>query len=188
MNKYQKAKSREIWDIMRADVQHWVTYKEAKRKWRSGIRAFLVDDSMNAWVSAELGHLGMSRARLHELGQAYRKILMYCTERNLHVRFFHESRYDEVVLRFSGWSLAGTKYSVACRVSGAQLRQYANSLDGVVDHILERVNNQLRNYCFPPVIKPGTDLNTVYSRATLYPWDCRLVEPVLGKVIVTKTE
>lgn len=40
MNKYQKEKSHEIRDIMRADKFGRTTYKEAKRKWRKGIRAF----------------------------------------------------------------------------------------------------------------------------------------------------
>lgn len=37
MNKYQKAKSREIRDIMRKLRK--VTYKEAKRRWKDGFRA-----------------------------------------------------------------------------------------------------------------------------------------------------
>jgi hypothetical protein len=38
MNKYQKEKSREIRDIMRTDPWRKMSYKEAKRKWRNGIR------------------------------------------------------------------------------------------------------------------------------------------------------
>lgn len=39
MNKHQKQKSREIKDIMRTDVWRKMSYKEAKRKWKNGMRA-----------------------------------------------------------------------------------------------------------------------------------------------------
>lgn len=42
MNKYQKEKSRQIKDIMRADPGHRMSYKEAKRIWRKVARSFLL--------------------------------------------------------------------------------------------------------------------------------------------------
>lgn len=154
MNRYQKEKSREIRDIMRSDKWGRMTYKEARRKWRSGIRAFLVDSRMNAWVVTKLGHLGMSRSRLRELGQAYRKIIMYCAERNLGVNFYHEPRFDDIVLRFYGWSLTGQKYSVAHTIRVDQIRQYAGALDSMVDYILGQVNKELQEVCFPSPVQP----------------------------------
>ena len=96
MNKYQKEKSREIRDIMRADYLyplHRYTYKEAKKRWRKGIRAFRVGD-MWMWKAADMGRLGFNRAKLREVGQAYYKISEFCIRNG----YTLDCRYDSYLM------------------------------------------------------------------------------------------
>lgn len=187
MNKYQKEISREIKDIMRSDHWHKMTYKEARRKWRSGIRAFLVDNHTDSWVAGNFHHLGLSRSRLRELGRAYRKIIMYCAERNLHVHFYHDPPLDYMTIRFSGWSLSGQKYSIAHNIHGVQIRQFAGSLEYITNYILEKVNNELRECCFPSPIR--SDIFEL-SRNAINPYygEKILINPPVGIVRVSKGE
>jgi hypothetical protein len=163
MNKYQKEKSREIRDIMRANPWRKMSYKEAKRQWRKGIRAFRVGEPrMNGWLTGDLAHLGFSRSKMRELGEAYYKILRYCGERNLGFSCRYEYWADSYMLRFNGWSVDGKQYCVRHAVSGTLLRQYRGSLMNIVHRVLDETNCRLQEFIFPSVIKPsdmGLDLD-----------------------------
>lgn len=189
MNKYQKERSREIRDIMRSDGFGRMTYKEARRKWRAGIRAFRIGD-MYAWKAVDLGRFRFSREKLKEVGRAYYKILMYCAERGLTFTCDYKSYYDYYLLSFKGKSFDDMRYRVDHSVT-VDLIQCATSLVDLTDYILEKVNAELREFTLPSVVKfeTGSDVlkynpDILYPRMTLHPWDCRLVEPVLGKIIV----
>lgn len=153
MNKYQKEKSREIRDIMRSDNWRRMTYKEAKRKWRKGIRAFRIGD-MYAWKAANLSHLGFSRKQLKEIGKAYHKISLYSTNRNLIFDCYHEVHVDSYILRFTGWAYNGKKFGIGQVVSCDQIRQYSGSLLDITHRVLEEVECRRKQFVFPSEIKP----------------------------------
>lgn len=183
MNKYQKEKSREIRDIMRSDGFGRMTYKEAKRKWRKGIRAFRIGD-MYAWKEADISHLGFNRKQLQEAGRAFYKILTYCSERNLGFNCFYEAGVDSYILRFTGRSVDGKRFGIMHAVNGESIRYYAGSLSTLTHRMLDEINCRLQKFIFPDVIK--TDLNTesLYPRMTVHPWNQESVESVLGNLVV----
>lgn len=183
MNKYQKEKSREIRDIMRSDGFGRMTYKEAKRKWRNGIRAFRIGD-MYAWMAADIAHLGFSRGKLREVGQAYNKVLAYCGERNLGLMCYYVAVSDHYTLRFSGWSADGKKFAVMHAVSGDTIQHCKGSLLDITHRVLEEVNCRLQEFIFPSVVKTDLNAESLYPRMTLHPWDLRTPEAVFGKIIV----
>lgn len=183
MNKYQKEKSREIRDIMRSNYPLKTTYKQAKRKWRKGVRAFRIGD-MYAWKEADLAHLGFNRKQLQELGEAFYKILTYCGERNLGFNCFYEANVDSYVLRFTGRSVDGKSFGIMRAVNGYSIRYYAGSLLEITHRMLDEVNYRLQKFIFPDVIK--TDLNTesLYPRMILHDWKIARSEDVFCKIIV----
>lgn len=183
MNKYQKERSREIRDIMRSDRWGRMTYKEAKRKWRNGVRAFRIGD-MYDWKAADISHLGFSRKQLKEVGQAYYKILKYCAERGLTFDCVHDRYFDFYEMSFKGRTVDGKHYRVNQKVTGELVRQCTGRLVDLTDHVLENVNVQLREFTLPSVIKTDIGAERLYPRMTIHPWDYRSVESVLGKVLV----
>lgn len=201
MNKYQKLKSREIKDIIRADhyegapVSPWMfgrmSYKQARREWKRGIRAFRVGNTW-IWKAANLGHLGFNREKLREVGQAYYKISEYCICNGLTLNCRYEACFDSYLLRFTGWLPDGRKYGVGHSVTAALLRQYAASLVDIAEHVIQAVDHEFTKAgyiphrttivdMYPPIIRKPESLE---PQMTLHPWDCRLVEPVLAKIIV----
>lgn len=183
MNKYQKEKSREIRDIMRSDRFGRMTYKEAKRKWRKGIRAFPVG-VLNAWRAENLAHLGFSRNKLLELGQAYHKLIIYCTARGLEFTCDYKYYFDSYELSFKGKSFDGRRYRVNHSVTGALLRNCKVSLVDLTDYILEKVNVQLREFTLPSVVKTDFNTESLYPRMILHDWKLVNPEAVFGKIIV----
>ena len=201
MNKYQKARSREIKDIIRADhyegapASPWrlgrMSYKQARREWKRGIRAFRVGNTW-MWKAADLGSLGFNRAKLREVGQAYYKISEYCICNGLTLDSKYESCFDAYLLKFTGWLPDGQKYRVGHSVTVDLLRQYTGNLIDIAEHILNIVGREFTKAgyiphrttiadMYPPILRLPESLE---PRMTLHPWDCRLVEPVLGKIIV----
>ena len=183
MNKHQKEKSREIRDIMRSDKWGRMTYKEARRKWRKGVRAFRIGDTYT-WKAADISHLGFSRKQLKEVGKAYHKVLVYCSERSLLFSCYYEACFDSYVLRFSGWSVDGKKYGISQSITGDLIRQYRGSLMDITERLLETVNDRLREFTLPSVIKTESSVGSLYPRMTIYPWDARSVENVFSQIIV----
>lgn len=183
MNKHQKEKSREIRDIMRSDGFGRMTYKEAKRKWKKGIRAFRIGD-MHAWKAADISHLGFSHKQLKEVGKAYYKVLVYCSDRRLLFSCYYESCFDSYVLRFSGLSVDGKKYGISQSITGDLIRQYRGSLMDITERLLEMVNHRLREFTLPSVVKTDIDEKSLYPRIVIHPWDARSVENVFSKIIV----
>lgn len=189
MNKYQKEKSREIRDIMRTDLFGRMTYKEAKRKWRNGIRAFRVGNpKMNTWIVKDLAHLGFSRSKLMELSRAYHKVLKYCAERNLGFTCSYDPYFDHYDLRFNGWSVDRKKYTVMHSVTGACIRQCRGSLMDIAELVLEKVNRQLQEFVFPSVIKAPVEIESLYPKLVLHDWKIQNPEAVFGKIIAQRVE
>lgn len=169
MNKYQKERSREIRDIMRTDLFGRMTYKEAKRKWRKGIRAFRVGDT-HIWEAFDLARLGFSRSKMREVGQAYHKIAECCAKNELkfHCSYAHHF-LDEYILDFRGTDYnTGRQFGITHRVSSGVLRQERCSLAFLAEHIIEEVDCQLKandirsvklkKLEWRPVFKPGASI------------------------------
>lgn len=161
MNKYQKEKSREIRDIMRTDKWGKMTYKEAKRKWRNGIRAFPAGSTL-PYKAFDLGKFGLSRSKLRELRQAYAEIVKYAVAHGLDFRWEFESPFDQYVLRFTGTNYnTGERHGFRTAVSGDAIRQSTCSLVFLAKYILERLDREVQiygiglkpefNYKFTPV-------------------------------------
>lgn len=183
MNKYQKEKSREIRDIMRSGGFDRMTYKEAKRTWRKGIRAFQIGDTYT-WKAVNIAHLGFNRKQLKEVGQAYHKILTYCTERGLTFTCDYKYYLDFYELSFRGKSFDGRRYGVNHPVTGALLRNCKVSLVDLTDYILEKVNVQLREFTLPSVVKTDLNIESLYPRMILHDWKLINPEAVFSKIIV----
>lgn len=186
MNRYQKEKSREIRDIMRTDKWGRMTYKEAKRKWRKGIRAFRIGDSY-IWKAADLSHLGLSRSRLTELGRAYGKIMKYANERGLIFTCEYEPFFDSYQLRFKG-TMNGRRYGISHSVTGCVLRLYGGPFTDIADRVRDEVNHKLQEFHFPSVAKPVPEIESLYPRMTIHPWEPMSVEEVLSKLVEGKGE
>lgn len=180
MNKYQKEKSREIRDIMRTDPWRRMTYKEAKRKWRKGIRAFKVGD---AWIAKDLARYGLSRRQIMEIGRVWYKFLKYCAARNLGFTCQNQPYLHCLELRFNGWSADNKKYSISYKVSYFDIRQYRGNIMEFVDYILYEVNRRVQEFVFPSTIKPSP-MSLDLDRRMLFS-DAKLMRPeaVFGKIV-----
>lgn len=182
MNKRQKEKSREIRDIMRTDKWGRMTYKEAKRKWRKGIRAFKIGDE---WVSEDLARFGFTRSKLMEAGRAYHEILKYCGERNLDFRCRHIHPTDSYELTFYGRSAYGKRYCVSYSVTGDSLCYCRGSFIDFVRHVLDEVNRRLQEFVFPSVIKqPSFDIWEGHPKIIIHDWKPLNPEAVFAKIVV----
>lgn len=182
MNKYQKEKSREIRDIMRANYPLKVTYKEAKRKHRKGIRAFRIGE-MYAWKEADMSHIGFNRKQLRDVGKAFYKVLTYCGERNLAFNCYYEANVDSYILRFTGRSVDGKRFGIMHAVNGDSIRYYVGSLLDIVHRVLEEVNCRLQKFIFPDVIKTDLNAESLYPRIILHDWKITSPETALCKII-----
>ena len=177
MNKYQKARSREIKDIIRADpyegapVSPWrfgrMSYKQARREWKRGIRAFRVGNTW-VWKAADMGHLGFDREKLREVGQAYYKIYEFAIRNSYTLDCRYDSYFDACLLKFSGWLPDGQKYSTGASLTSDLLRHYRGSLVDIAENIINAVDREFtkRGYIarrttiaemYPPIFrKPGS--------------------------------
>lgn len=167
MNKYQKERSREIRDIMRSDGFGRMTYKEAKRKWRKGIRAFRIGD-MYAWKAADISHLGFTHKQLKEVGKAYHEIIKYCAKNSLAFTCQYEPYFDSYQLGFRGRSLDGKMYSQRHSVTATLLRQYTGSVVDIAEYVLHAVDHELQKSGF--IVPADTEIQSMYPRMTLPPW------------------
>lgn len=182
MNRHQKEKSREIKDIMRTDVWRKMSYKEAKRKWKSGIRAFRVGDAY-IWKAANLAGLGYTREQMRDLGQAYKKVIDYAVDRDLRFDCYYDSSTNAYTLRFKGVNGRGIHYGISYTVSSYELCQMRGSLEQLTHHILDEVNCQLQEFMFPPVVKKETiSVEDLWPRIFIPddPHALKPIEPVLG--------
>jgi hypothetical protein len=182
MNKYQKERSREIRDIMRTDVWDKMTYKEARRQWRSGIRAFRCGDT-HIWKSYNLAHLGFSRSKMREVGQAYYKIYEYCVRNGLTFTCEYEPFFDSYQFRFKGGYLQGRPmYASGHAIARDRIMRYGGSVVDIADWILKELDRQLTNSGF---IAPehGNSLKSLYPRMIVHPFEPRSVEVVFGGIV-----
>lgn len=182
MNKHQKEKSREIRDIIRTDVLHEMSYKEAKRQWRNGIRAFRCGDTY-IWKSYNLAHLGFSRSKLREVGQAYYKIYEYCSRNGLNFTCEYEPFFDSYQFRFKGGYLHGhPMYASGHAISRYSITRYAGHVSDIADRILDELDRQLRNSGFVfSDSKPS--LKSIYPKMIIHPFEPRSVEAVFGGIV-----
>lgn len=167
MNKYQKEKSREIRDIMRTDKWGKMTYKEARRKWRNGIRAFPVG-AASLYESFDLGRLGLSRNKMRELGQAYSDIATYSAMHGLNFRCYLDSHFDQYILRFTGRNYnTGKSYGFSASVTSDLIRQSTCSLVFLAKYILEQLDHEVKTHGIG--IKPEYRYIPVYDSMVLQP-------------------
>jgi hypothetical protein len=157
-----------------------MTYKEAKRKWRKGIRAFKFGDE---WVAKDLARFGFTRSKLMEAGRAYYEILKYCSERNLDFRCRHIHPIDSYELVFCGRSVDGKRYCVSYTVTRDSFCYCGGSLMDLVHHVLDKVNRRLQEFVFPSVIKKPGNVESLHPRMSIHPWNCQSVEQVLGAIV-----
>lgn len=182
MNRHQKQKSREIKDIMRTDKWGRMTYKEAKRKWKSGIRAFRVGDSY-IWKAANLAALGYTREQMRDIGAAYEKVLKYAAERDLRFDCYYEAATNAYILRFKGVNGRGIHYGVSYAVGGYELRRMRGSLGQLTHRVLDEVNCRLQKFIFPPVAKKETvEIESWYPRIFI-PDDPHALKPIPRELI-----
>lgn len=167
MNKRQKEKSREIRDIMRTDRWRKMTYKEAKRKWRKGVRAFPVGTS-HMYESFDLGRLGLSRSKMRELGQAYAKIVEYSVMHGLDFECEYSTTLDQYTLHFKGKNyITGKCYRFGARIGTTEITQVACSLDSLADYILRQLDHEVEINGIGP--KPEYRYIPVYDSMVLQP-------------------
>lgn len=123
MNRHQKQKSREIKDIMRTDVWRKMSYKEAKRQWKKGIRAFPVGYIFPKWVKFDVARLGFDRERLRELGQAIFMLIVHAESKNMTLTVEYEPFFNSYKLRFEGKSIEGKPFGYSNAVTVDLLRE-----------------------------------------------------------------
>ena len=144
MNKYRKEKSREIRDIMRTDPWRRMSYKEAKRKWRKGIRAFPVG-AARLYKSFDLCRLGLSRSKIREFGQAYTDIVKYSTAHGLDFRLEYETHFDTYVFYFTGMNyITGKRYGFRGSIASDVIRQSTCSFAFLAKYILEQLDHEVK--------------------------------------------
>lgn len=152
MNRYRKVISREIKDIMRTDKWGRMTYKEAKRKWKAGIRAFPIGPDQR-WVEFEVGRLGFNRDRLRELGQAVYMLISYASGKGMKLTVEYWPSTDAYYLKFRGKDISGKPFGTAIFVTATLLRQCEVSLLDVVRHVVKYTDREIEALGVTPAPK-----------------------------------
>lgn len=153
MNKHNRQRSKEIKDIMRTDRFGKMDYKQARRKWQNGIRAFPVGDSGN-WLSFDCSRLGFSREQLREVGQAYYMIARYAAERCLEASWEFDHLSDGYVLYVRGRTYTGQRFGFRQIISVHDLTYYRGSLVDIAYYIIPRLDHALnKNGFYPPKLE-----------------------------------
>ena len=117
MNKYQKEKSREIRDIMRTDPWRRMSYKEAKRKWKKGIRAI-------------------------PMMAAIRK---GAAERNVEFEYTYLPTYKAYEVRFVKTLPGDGEFEYYQCISNDQLRLYRGDRIDLAEHLMQELDMHLRS-------------------------------------------
>ena len=125
MNKYQKEKSREIRDIMRYARVGQMTYKEAKREWRKGMRA-----------------LPITAIRAGAAKRGVRTSISYIRS------------IDEHECYFTGYSSTGGRFSYGLRISGVMVRCFRGCREDFVRIVLDRLDHEMRVLCGRAPLSP----------------------------------
>lgn len=148
MNKYQKAKSRQIKAIMRSDPWKRTSYKEAKRKWRKGTRVW------------DITYTALPTDMMNE-------IIKFCNERKLEFRYYYDRCPGDHVLKFLGRTVDGGRYGIEHRFSGESLFRYRGASTDFIRRVLCEVNHRLREFIFPKVnIREWepTDVESIFGK------------------------
>lgn len=95
MNKRNTIRAREVKAIMNADKWGKTTYKEAKRQWKKGVRAYPIGLDSKL-VLTDISRLELSQQKMDELGWAVRHLVYEAKERNMTLDII----YDRNVLAF----------------------------------------------------------------------------------------
>lgn len=149
MNRHQKQKSREIKDIMRADKWERTSYKVAKRKWKSGIRAFPIGPDQR-WIAFPVGQLGYNRERLLELGQAVYILMRYATSKNMTFTVEYCPSTGSYWLGFRGKDISGTPFGYTQQVSVWTLRQYLLPMQNFAHYIKRCIDDEIEKLGVTP--------------------------------------
>lgn len=163
MNKYNRQRSKEIKDIMRADRFGKMGYKQARREWRKGIRAFPVGDS-GEWLSFDCSRLNFSRKQLQEVGQAYSMIARYAAERHLETTWEFDPFADGYVLRLTGRAYTGQRFGFSYAFSMYHLQQCRGPLTGIANYAIRRIDQELhRRGFYPPKLEENYILDPCWE-------------------------
>lgn len=176
MNRHQKQKSREIKDIMRTDVWRKMSYKEAKRKWKAGIRAFPIGPNQT-WLTFYLARLGFDRERLRELGQAVYMLISYASGKGMELTVEYWPSTDSYYLKFRGKDISGKPFGTAIFVTASLLRQCAGPLQDIVRHVVRYTDREIEALGVTPMPKGFT----TYVKVP-FPKDA-VLEPCVGDFI-----
>lgn len=177
MNRHQKQKSREIKDIMRADKFGRRTYKEAKRAWKAGIRAFPIGPNQT-WRTFYLARLGFDRERLRELGQAVYMLISYASGKGMELTVECLPSTNSYYLKFHGKDISGKPFGTAIFVTATLLRMCAVTLQDVVRHVVKYTDREIESLGVTPA-----PVQSLYPRVVIHDWTPKPVEPVLGDII-----
>lgn len=177
MNRHQKQKSREIKDIMRADKFGRRTYKEAKRAWKTGIRAFPIGPNQS-WRTFHLARLRFNRERLRELGQAVYMLMSYATGKGMEFTCEYWPWCDSYRLKFSGKDISGKSFCGSTQVGIIMLRQFAGPLQNLASFVAKNTDCEIKSLGVTPVRGKYAMVEIPNDRLALTP-----VEPILGKFI-----
>lgn len=181
MNKHRKQTSREIKNIMRADKWGRTTYKEAKRQWKDGIRAFPIGPSQQ-WGRFYLAQLGFDRERLRELGQAVYMLMSYAKSKGMTLTGEYWPSDRSYLLKFRGKDISGKTFGCGTRVDVVTLRQYAGPLQDFARFIAKNTDAEITHLGVTP-----TSLWNPYQAVVLHDWTPTPVEPILGYLIRRRT-
>lgn len=175
MNKYRKRTSREIRDIMRSDKWGRMSYKEARRKWKNGIRAFRVGDRL-VWKAADLGRLGFSRARMRELGQAYSKIEQFCIVNGVKLDCYAERETPVYCLEFRFTDQdTGARYKYVHAIDLTVMTRSSCPLIYLAEYIIGDFKDELERLGVKHTVK--LDPWSMWPPVLIAPFDCVVEEP-----------
>lgn len=118
MNKYQKEKSREIRDIMRAYKFGKMTYKQAKHKWNEGFRALPL------------------YAITHE-----------ASKRGVRTQIRYIPSIDEHECEFTGYTGTGGRFRCGVSVTGIMVRDFRGDRADLVPIVIDRLDREIRELC-----------------------------------------
>lgn len=149
MNKYDRQRSKEIKDIIRTDQFGKMDYKQARRKWKNGVRAFPVGDS-GQWLAFDCSKFNFSRKQLQEVGQAYYMIARYAAERHLETNWEFYPFADGYVLYIRGRTYTGQRFGFQHVLSTYHLQQCRGPLAGLANYIIRKLDRELHRQGFYP--------------------------------------
>ena len=178
MNKRHRIRSREIKAIMNADKWDLLAYKDAKRRWKKGIRAFPVGLNTE-WVMTDLSFLNLSQQRMDELGWAVRHLIHEAKERNMTLEILSDYNIKAFKLYFrSNPMILRNQFGYRRAVSTYELRQWP-SLITFAGYILEDLDHGISKLSVDTAAKIEIPMISIPCD----PLALKPIEPIFGDLI-----